>query len=263
MNKRNVEIVVISDVHLGTYGCHAKELVNYLKSVHPKKLILNGDIVDAWAFNKNYFPQEHMEVIGQIINMTTKGVEVYYLTGNHDDILRKFSDFKLANFYLSDKIVLKLDKKKAWFFHGDIFDFSMKHTTKLAKIGGIAYDYLILGNRLINRFLKKIGKEPYSFAHRIKKSVKTAIKYIEDFEMTAAKLAIANKYDYVVCGHIHQPEKRRIETEDGTVMYLNSGDWVENLSALEYYDNDWHIFYYDHMKNVDTLSVIKIKEMVV
>lgn len=243
--KRQLDVVVISDVHLGTYGCHAKELYLYLKSIEPKKLILNGDIIDIWAYNKNYFPKTHMNVIKQLFKMAAKGVEIYYVTGNHDDLLRRFSDFNVANIYLVDKLILRLNSQRAWIFHGDVFDISMKHTTKLAKLGGKAYDYLILLNRYANIFLKKIGKQPYSFSKRIKDSVKKAIKYVNDFEQTAADLAIEKNYDYVICGHIHQPQKRMVTTEKGSVMYLNSGDWVENLTALEYYEQEWHIYQYE------------------
>ncbi len=245
MEKKQLDVVVISDVHLGTYGCHAKELHLYLKSIEPKKLILNGDIIDIWAHNKNYFPKEHMNVIKQLFKMAAKGVEIYYITGNHDDLLRRFSDFNVANIYLVDKLVLKIKQQRAWIFHGDVFDISMKHTTKLAKLGGKAYDYLILLNRYVNIIMKKMGKQPYSFSKRIKDSVKKAIKYVNDFEQTAADLAIEKNYDFVICGHIHQPQMRMVTTEKGSVMYLNSGDWVENLTALEYYNNDWHIYKYE------------------
>ena len=245
MEKRLLDVVVISDVHLGTYGCHAKELYLYLKSIEPKKLILNGDIIDIWAYNKNYFPKAHLNVIKQLFKMAANGVEIYYITGNHDDLLRRFSDFNVANIYLVDKLVLKIKQQRAWIFHGDVFDISMKHTTKLAKLGGKIYDYLIVLNRYVNILLKKTGRQPYSFSKKIKDSVKKAIKYVNDFEQTAADLAIEKCYEFVICGHIHQPQKRMISTEKGSVMYLNSGDWVENLTALEYYNNDWHIYHYE------------------
>lgn len=245
MIKRQLDVVVISDVHLGTYGSHAKELSRYLKTIQPKKLILNGDIIDMWAFNKNYFPKSHMNVIKQIVKMASNGVDVFYVTGNHDDILRRFSDFKLANFFLVDKLVLKLKDKRAWIFHGDVFDISMKHTQYLAKLGGKAYDYLIVLNRLINFGLKKIGSQPYSFSKKIKDSVKKAVTYINDYEKTAANLAIDKNYDYVICGHIHQPQKKIIKNAQGQVTYLNSGDWVENLTSLEFYNDEWHIYKYE------------------
>lgn len=245
MEKRNVEIVVISDVHLGTYGCHAKELLKYLKSIKPKTLILNGDIIDIWQFSKRYWPETHMKILRKLMKFVVEGVNVYYLTGNHDELLRKFADMSLGSFYLQNKLVMELDGKKAWFFHGDIFDVTMQHSKWLAKLGAIGYDTLILLNSVVNSMLTFFGKEKMSFSKKIKAKFKDAVKFINSFEETAAELAIENGYSFVVCGHIHQPEKRNVFTKDGEVMYLNSGDWVENLTALEYNDGNWEIFKYE------------------
>lgn len=244
-SKREVEIVVISDVHLGTYGCHAKELLKYLKSIKPKLLILNGDIIDIWQFSKRYWPETHMKVVRKLMKFIVEGVPVYYLTGNHDEMLRKFSDMHMGTFHLQDKLVLELDGKKAWFFHGDIFDVTMQHSKWLAKLGAIGYDSLILINSFVNWCLKCLGREKMSFSKKVKAQFKDAVKFINSFEQTAADLAIENGYEYVVCGHIHQSEMRQINSEHGKVTYLNSGDWVENLTALEYQDKNWSIFKYD------------------
>ncbi len=249
--KRKVDIVVISDVHLGTFGCHATELINYLESVHPKKIILNGDIIDIWQFRKNYFPKTHLKVIQKIINLSTEGTEVIYLTGNHDEMLRKFSDVIMGNLKLADKIVLTLDGKKAWFFHGDVFDVSITKAKWLAKLGGWGYDMLILLNRFVNFWLIKFKKEKYSLSKKIKNSVKKAVKHIQDFENVATDLAIENGYKYVICGHIHQPKIIRKVNNNGTCLYLNSGDWVENLTALEYNDKKWNLIKYDDL-NLDS-----------
>lgn len=242
MKKRSVELVVISDVHLGTYGCHAKELLEYLNSIKPKTLILNGDIIDIWNFRKSYFPKLHLKVIKKLLSFSTKGTKVYYLTGNHDEMLRKFSDTHMGNFSLLDKIVLELDGKKAWFFHGDVFDSSVHSAKWIAKLGGIGYDYLILLNRFINWCLNKVGKEPYSLSKKIKGSVKKAVKFISDFEKTASDIAIDNQYDFVVCGHIHEPKIIRKSSSKGSTLYLNSGDWIENLTALEYNRKRWKLY---------------------
>jgi len=243
--KREVDIAVISDVHLGTYGCHAKELLKYLKSIKPKMLILNGDIIDIWQFSKRYWPETHMKVVRKLMKFVVEGVPVYYLTGNHDELLRKFADMHLGAFHLQNKLVLELDGKKAWFFHGDIFDVTMQHSKWLAKLGAVGYDSLILINSMVNWGLKLVGKEKMSFSKKVKAQFKDAVKFINSFEDTAAQLAAQNGYEYVVCGHIHQPEHRTISTEDGKVTYLNSGDWVENLTALEYTNKAWNIFKYD------------------
>ncbi|KGO85118.1 phosphoesterase [Flavobacterium rivuli WB 3.3-2 = DSM 21788] len=250
MKKRNVDLVVISDVHLGTYGCHAKELLNYLSSIKPKTLILNGDIIDIWQFRKSYFPKSHLKIVKKILDFAARGTKVYYITGNHDEMLRKFSETTMGNFCIDDKVVLDLDGKKAWFFHGDVFDSSVQHAKWIAKLGGIGYDYLILMNRFINFLLAKMGKEPYSLSKKIKSGVKKAVKFISDFETTAADLAIENNYDYVICGHIHEPNMVRKQNKRGSVMYLNSGDWIENLTALEYHKKKWKLYQYTKEEKV-------------
>jgi len=246
--KRKLEIAVISDVHLGTYGCHAKQLLTYLNSISPKKLILNGDIIDIWQFKKRYFPKSHLRVIKKFIDMAADGTEIIYVTGNHDEMLRKFSDMTIGNISIVDKVVLELDGQKAWVFHGDVFDVSIQNAKWLAKLGGYGYDLLILINRLVNWCLEKMGKEKYSLSKKIKNSVKGAIKYINDFEKVASDLAIENGYDYVICGHIHQPKMQIIENKSGKTTYLNSGDWIENFTALEYQFKRWKIYNYNSDK---------------
>ncbi|RZK59622.1 MAG: UDP-2,3-diacylglucosamine diphosphatase [Pedobacter sp.] len=245
MEKREVEIVVISDVHLGTYGCHAKELLKYLKSIKPKKIILNGDIIDIWQFSKRYWPETHMKVIRKLMKFVVEGVPVYYLTGNHDELLRKFADLHMGAFHLQNKLVLDIDGEKGWFFHGDVFDVTMQHSKWLAKMGAIGYDSLILINSFVNWCLALVGRQKMSFSQKIKAKFKDAVKFINSFEQTAAELAIEKGYEYVVCGHIHQAENRKVITELGDVTYLNSGDWVESLTALEYVKKEWKIFKYN------------------
>ncbi len=252
--KRKVDVVVISDVHLGTYGCHAKELLQYMKSIKPKKVILNGDIIDIWQFNKRYWPKSHMQIVKQITNWIVQGIPVYYITGNHDEMLRKFVGFHMASFKVVNKVVLRLDGKKAWFFHGDVFDISMQYSKWLAKLGAIGYDFLILLNKAVNYIYQKLGRGSISMSKKIKNSVKSAVKFINDFELTAAEIAISNRFDYVVCGHIHQPEMRTISLQKGSVVYLNSGDWVENLTALEYHQGQWHLYHYHTDKHAKNFS---------
>lgn len=247
IKKRKLDILVLSDVHLGTYGCHAKELLLYLKTVKPKTVILNGDIIDIWQFSKRYWPKSHMRIVKQVMNWMSKGVKIYYITGNHDEMLRKFVGFKMGSLRIVNKVILDLeDGKKAWFFHGDVFDVTMQHSKWLAKLGAVGYDTLILINSFANFISEKIFKKgKLSLSKKIKNSVKSAVKFINSFEQTAADIGISNQYDYVVCGHIHQPEMREIENEHGKIMYLNSGDWIENLTALEYVNGEWTIYRYD------------------
>ncbi len=253
MERRKVDVVVMSDLHLGTFGCHAQEIVNYLKSIKPEILVLNGDIIDGWQFNKRYFPVAHMQVIKEIMSLLGKGTQVIYITGNHDEMMRRYSDLQIGNFQLTDKMVMEINGKMTWIFHGDVFDATTKGSAKLlAKLGGHGYDLLILINSFINWCLKAMGREKMSFSKKVKNSVKKAVAWIGDFEQTAAELAIAKKYDYVICGHIHQPQKRVIETPDGKVVYLNSGDWIENLTCLEYHHNEWNIYHYDDKQFAST-----------
>ncbi len=241
-DKRALDIVVISDVHLGIYGCHAKELVQYLDSIDPRIMVLNGDIIDIWQFSKRYFPKAHTKVIRKILKMIGKGTEVYYLTGNHDEALRKYAGFELSNFSIDNKLILDVDGKRHWFFHGDVYDVTMKNSKWLAKLGGKGYDLLIIINRLVNNLLESMGREKMSFSKKVKQGVKSAVKFISDFEQTVAEIAVDKGFDVVCCGHIHQPLIKEMPVGDKTVTYLNSGDWVESLTALEYARQQWTLY---------------------
>jgi UDP-2,3-diacylglucosamine pyrophosphatase LpxH len=258
MQKRCVDVTVLSDLHLGTYGCRANEIVTYLKSVSPQILILNGDIIDIWQFSKRYFPSTHVAVIKEILNLMTSGTRVIYVTGNHDEMLRRYSDLQLGQFQLVDKLVIEIDHKMTWIFHGDVFDNTTKGGAKFwAKMGSNGYAVLLGFNRFINRLMKLAGREKISLSRNVMQKVNESIVKIDEFETLIAELAIAKKYDYVVCGHIHQPQKRVITSKNGSVVYLNSGDWVEHLTALEYYNNDWHIYKYEESK----MKTLNVKEM--
>lgn len=242
--KRALDILVLSDLHLGTYGCRARELSRYLRSVKPAMVILNGDIIDIWQFKKSYFPKSHMQVLKRLLKLASK-VPVYYITGNHDEALRRYSPTTLGNLRLVDRLALTIDGERYWFFHGDIFDASMKHAKWLAKLGGTGYDLLIRINTLVNWALELMGRPRMSFSRKIKQSVKRAVAYIGDFEEAAATIAVHEGFDHVVCGHIHQPQMRRVELPKGSVNYMNSGDWIEHLSALEYANGRWSIYMHE------------------
>lgn len=262
MEKRLVDVVVISDVHLGTYGCRARELVNYLKSITPNILILNGDIIDGWQFTKRYFPVAHMMVIKEIIQFITNGTRVFYITGNHDEMMRRYTDIQMGNFTLTDKLVLEIDGKMTWIFHGDVFDNTTKGGARfLAKLGSSGYSLLIRFNRFVNFILKALGRERVSISKRVMAGVNKAVSKINDLELIAAELAIEKKYDYVICGHIHQPQKKIVEANNGSVTYLNSGDWVEHLTALEYCQSEWSIFEYNE-KDFPVTQTIEMKSSI-
>jgi UDP-2,3-diacylglucosamine pyrophosphatase LpxH len=258
MQKRCVDVVVLSDLHLGTYGCHAREIVTYLKSISPQILVLNGDIIDIWQFSKHYFPPTHIAVVKEILNLITSGTRVIYVTGNHDEMLRRYTDLELGQFQLTDKLVIEIDNKMTWIFHGDVFDNTTKGGAKFwLRMGSNGYAILLGFNRFINKLMKTIGREKISLSKNVMQKVNESIIKIDEFERLIAELAIQKNYDYVICGHIHQPQKRVIINKNGTVVYLNSGDWVDHLTSLEYYQNDWHIYKYEESQ----MKTLNVKEM--
>lgn len=187
--------------------------------------------------------------------MLSRGIKVYYVTGNHDEMLRRFEHFSIGDFHIVNKLVIHhSDGKKSWIFHGDVFDVIMQHSKWLAKLGAVGYDMLIYINAFINFISKKLGKGKISLSKKIKNSVKGAVNHINNFEQTAADIAIDKGYDYVLCGHIHQPSNRKITNDKGSVIYLNSGDWIENLTALEYNSNNWSVYYFQQDKLVQELA---------
>ena len=257
--KKALDIAVISDVHLGTYGCHAAELLTYLKSIDPKMLILNGDFTDTRSLGKSNFPKSHINVVRYILKMANRGTQVYYITGNHDDALRRYSDFDSGNMHLRNKLVLQLKGERYWFFHGDVFDNFTRLSPTVAKLGGKGYDLLIFVNRFINKMRRRLGKPRISVSKKIKSEVKAAGKIINDFEQTAVSLAARENYDYVVCGHIHRPQIRMQRVGERLVTYMNSGDWVENLTALEYAGNKWRIYEYDEADFVTVNKKLRVE----
>lgn len=243
--RRRLDVVVVSDVHLGTYGCHAAELLRYLKSVRPRVLVLNGDIVDIWQFSKNYWPPAHMRVVRYLAGLAAKGTAIHYLTGNHDELLRRLAGTRLGALRLDNKLVLDLPHGRTWLFHGDVFDVTMRHARWLARLGAHGYDLLILLNRLVNWGLLRLGRPRVALSKAVKDRVKGAVSLIGEFEQTAASLAAEAGYRFVACGHIHQPALKAVATPHGEVTYLNSGDWVENLTALEYTAAaGWQLYHY-------------------
>lgn len=243
---RSVDIIVISDVHLGSIGSKAKELYFYLKSVKPRMLIMNGDIIDMWQFKKRYWDIYHTKLIRLLLKYMSKGIKVNYITGNHDEELRRFVGFKMSGLEISNKLVLDLNGKKTWFFHGDVFDVTMQHSKWLTRLGGYGYDILILMNHIMNKILLLFKKEKYSFSKKIKGKIKLAVKFINQFERTIVDIASDNNYDSVVCGHIHEPCIKEFESKSKKIKYLNSGDWVENLTSLEYKKNKWSLYRFEY-----------------
>ena len=240
--KRNLDILVISDLHLGTYGSEADEVLAYLDTINANKIVINGDFVDIMLFNKRFWPSSHMKVIKYFLDLISQGKEIYYVTGNHDELMRKFLNFKIQNFKIVNQIVLDTAEGKVWIFHGDVFDFSIQ-TQWLTKLAGFLYDYMIIFNSWINKkIMRPLGQKRLNFSKTIKSNVKTAVQYFANFEMKAAEVAQKNGYKYVVCGHIHTPKIESFNINGEEVIYMNSGDWLESLSSLEYADNKWSIY---------------------
>lgn len=255
-----MDIVVLSDIHLGTYGCHANELLQYLKSIKPKAVVLNGDIIDIWQFSKRYWPASHMRIVKHLIGLVAKDVPVYFIPGNHDEMLRRFKGFNLGSLKITNKLSLKIDNARVWIFHGDVFDVVMQHSKWLARLGAVGYDTLILINRFVNYLSQKMGRGKISFSKKVKDTVKGAVKFINKFEDTVCEIAAENNYDYVICGHIHHPEIKEVVTKNGTVTYMNSGDWIENLTALEYSDSAWKLYNYFEDPVAQAIDVTQSKQ---
>ena len=247
--KRNLDILVISDLHLGIYGSEADEVLAYLKTVEAKKIVINGDFVDIMLFNKKFWPNSHMKVVKHILDLISQGKEIHYVVGNHDELLRKFLNYKIKNFQIVNQVVLDTEEGKVWLFHGDVFDFSIQ-TAWITKLASFLYDYMIMFNSRLNKnVMKPMGRKRLNFSKTIKANVKTAIQYFSNFERVAAETAHKNGYKYVVCGHIHSPKIESFNVNGEEVIYMNSGDWLESLSSLEYVDNKWSI--YMHTRSED------------
>jgi UDP-2,3-diacylglucosamine pyrophosphatase LpxH len=242
MELREVEVAVISDLHLGTYACKPKKVLKYLKSILPKILILNGDIIDSWRFSRNYFPKNHLKVIRQIIKMIENGVQVYYITGNHDEFLRKFTPLEMGNLKIVNQLVLDLNGLKTWIFHGDIPD-SKQYVKWLAKLGAKVKGLLSVFNKLLNKALRYFGKKEIILYRSIKYRLIGDIKNISKLEEFFVNAAISQKFHVVICGHTHVPKDKAVFSGGQLVRYLNCGDWVENFTAAEYKDGDWRLFF--------------------
>jgi UDP-2,3-diacylglucosamine pyrophosphatase LpxH len=243
LHKRKIDLVVLSDVHLGTHGSRADELLKYLRSISPKRVILNGDIIDIWQFRKHFWPKNHTAIVRHIMQLLREGVQVDYICGNHDELMRRYLGFEIGKFSILNHVVLEQNDKKVWVFHGDVFDKSMGKKWP-AKWGGRWYDRTIRMNKVLNRLTGKFGGRPRYISKAIKDWVKGLVKKKHNWEDIAANAAIAKGYDMVVVGHIHKPEMREITTDKGSVMYLNSGDWMENLTSLEYNEGKWTLYRY-------------------
>ncbi|WP_353248434.1 UDP-2,3-diacylglucosamine diphosphatase [Salinisphaera sp. T31B1] len=238
--------VFVSDVHLGTAGSQAEQLSAFLKHCQCEHLYLVGDIIDGWRLQSTFFwPQEHTNVIRKILTKSKRGTQVYYVTGNHDDFLRKFVDYELrmGNIrVLNDAVHTTADGRRLFVIHGDLFDVVTRYHRWVARIGDVAYITLLRVNRYFNNARARLGYPYWSLSAYAKHKVKSAVNFISEFEKAVAHECRRRGFDGVVCGHIHHPEIKRLEG----VTYYNSGDWVESASALvEHLDGRMEIVYWD------------------
>ena len=243
MEVRELEVAVISDLHLATHACKPKKILKYLKSINPQTLVLNGDIIDAWRFTRNYFPKPHLKVLRQIIKMMEKGVLVYYITGNHDEFLRKFAPSEIGNLRIVNQLVLELDGNKTWIFHGDIFDNTIHRKKWLAKFGAALKGFLSLLNNQINQLRQFLGKDEVIFYKSIKYRLIRDKLNLSANESKILNAAIQQGYQNVICGHTHVPKEKEIKFDGTNFRYLNCGDWVEHFTATEYNQGKWRVFF--------------------
>ncbi|GGB76676.1 UDP-2,3-diacylglucosamine diphosphatase [Dyadobacter sediminis] len=237
--------IIISDLHLGASGSKAEEVTSFLKNYSCKKLILNGDIIDAWQLKKyGVWKRKHTMFFRRVLKMIEENnTKVIYIRGNHDDFLDQIIPFRLGkHFQFRKDYILNSGSKSFYITHGDVFDSITTRMKWLAYLGDMGYTFLLWINKLYNKYREWKGLPYYSLSQRIKQSVKMAVNYMSDFEEKLTELAKAKSCDGVICGHIHHPAIREI---DG-IQYMNSGDWVETLSALvEDSDGNWSLLYYN------------------
>ncbi len=250
--------IVLSDIHLGTSNSKTVEVSNFLKSVNCSRLILNGDIIDGWALRKSgtkRWQAKHTDFFKIIMKMMEKhGTEVIYVRGNHDDFLDSLAPMSFYNIKIVKEFIHESHGRRYYVTHGDIFDSVTTRMKWLSKLGDVGYTFLLWLNGIYNKYRMKRGKSYYSLSQVIKQKVKSAVSYISDFERELVKFAHARKCDGVICGHIHHPENTYY---DG-IHYLNSGDWVETLSALtEDEDGNWDVVRYENLM-VDEKEIEKV-----
>lgn len=255
MKKLEYRTVWISDTHLGSKGARAKELARFLKQVRCEKLYLVGDIIDCWRLKSRwYWPAEHNDVIRRILKHASRGTEVVYVPGNHDDAARQFVHMAFGGVEIKPHTEhLTAEGKKLFVTHGDQYDLVVQHSKMLAVLGSVAYETLLKINRYYNIGRRWLGLPYASLSQAIKLKVKRACTFISKFEEILAQEAQKRGMEGVVCGHIHKAEQREM---DGGVLYLNCGDWVESCSALvEHADGRLEII--DGIKIVDELKAAR------
>jgi len=231
------KVVIMSDLHLGMKDSSPKKILEFLDSIHTDLLILNGDIIDMDALKRgSKWKNKHTKVIMKLLDMS-RDTDIIYIRGNHDSDLEDVYGYKFGNIKFMDEYIYNHEDKKMLIFHGDKIDVTVKYKF-LSQIGSIGYDLALRLNTLYNEYRMRTGKPYYSISKWIKKNVKNAISFVNDFEINACEYAKSKKCDSVICGHIHIPVIKKIDEID----YYNSGDWVENFSCLVLTsENEWKL----------------------
>jgi len=247
MTPTRYKTICISDVHLGTNGCQAELLNNFLKHNTCQNLFLIGDIIDGWKIQQNKWrwKQSHSNVVRRILGMGKHGVNVTYITGNHDEFLRPFvaHGFPMGNIQIVNSAEYRsVDGLLFLLTHGDMFDGITRLGKWISFLGDSAYDFILWINTRFNYIRHKLGFGYWSLSKYLKHKVKKAVGFVFEFEKTLTEYASRRGYDGVICGHIHTPE---IKTVNG-IIYMNDGDWVESCSALvEHEDGRWELVYWN------------------
>ena len=239
-----VRSAILSDVHLGTPHSKADEAVHFLKHVRCEKLYLNGDIIDGWRLRRDgRWTKSHTRFVRRVLTMAQKkDTEVVYLRGNHDDFLSRLLPMRFERIHVVEDIVLETTRGRYLMLHGDVFDGVVKNMVFLAHLGDAGYALLLRLNRVYNTFRRLRGKEYFSLSKAIKARVKQAVSFIGKFEDQVAALARSRDCVGVICGHIHTPADKMV----GGIHYLNSGDWVESMSAIvEYHDGRFELIAFE------------------
>ena len=245
--------VWISDIHLGTKDCKAKELLDFIKHCRTQKIYLVGDIIDGWALKKRWlWPQEHNDVIQKLLRQARRGTEVIFIPGNHDEFARQFCGLNFGGIQVKhDDVHVTADGKKLWVTHGDLYDNIMQYARWLAFIGDRAYTFALWLNRVFNKIRIKLNYPYWSLSQYLKHKVKAAVSCITAFEDLLVREAKNKQCHGVVCGHIHKAELRLIDH----ITYANDGDWVESMTALiENHDGSLQIIDWNEVGLINGLT---------
>jgi len=254
MKKIEVKAIFLSDIHLGSKGCQADLLLTFLKQYKPKKLFLVGDIIDCWRLkSKLYWPQSHSDVLRKFLTFSKNGTKVHFVTGNHDDFLRRYQPLSLGNIELNERFTYTSKGKKYLVIHGDQFDVITRYGRYISVFGDRLYSLLLVINRYFNQIRYKLGYDYWSLSNYLKQRVKKAVNFISDFEDNVAAECKKKGFDGVICGHIHKVAI----SEVNQVQYMNCGDWVESCTGIiEHLNGEFEIIDFSNVVNSHYLETI-------